>query len=168
MVNSYFRFCGQKLKAQVHLSQTPFWVFLFQTFVFSSLLWHQQIPSGNSGIVLANNTCPASPRPQAWHWREQLCLSPVSLERQTFTLAEPFCIGGQKVPCLNHPLFILFYIFSCVHLLLPRKPLQTRLKGLSRCLSPSAVREHHAKEGKQISSPSGDVPTDPSHCIFAF
>lgn len=35
MVNSCFRFCGQNLKAQTHLSQTPFQVFFSQP-LFSS------------------------------------------------------------------------------------------------------------------------------------
>lgn len=96
MVNSCIGFCGQNLKAQMHLSQTPFQVFLLQAFVFFLLLWHQQTPSGNTGIVLANNTAPAFSRPKAWHWREQLCLPLVSLERQNLLWQCSSALVGRK------------------------------------------------------------------------
>lgn len=62
MANSCVRLCGQNGKAQAHLSQTAFPAFPLQAFVSFSLLSHQQIPPGNSGIVLAHNTALSFPR----------------------------------------------------------------------------------------------------------
>lgn len=62
MANSCVRLCGQNGEAQAHLSQAAFPAFPLRAFVSFSLLCHQEIPPGNSGIVLANNTAPSFPR----------------------------------------------------------------------------------------------------------
>lgn len=62
MANSCVRLCGQNRKAQAHLSQTAFPAFPLRAFVSFSLLSHQEIPPGNSGIVLAHNTALSFPR----------------------------------------------------------------------------------------------------------